>query len=259
MTISIERHILEILEQSTLQGVFLRLPSRQLDRATYAAVNKVIEAAGGKWSRSKKAHVFDGDAAEVIEPILLTGQYSRTKQDFGQFDTPEDIADYVVGLADIAPGMEVLEPSAGIGKLVDPIERAGGRVTAFEIDAKRLNACTARFALSGGAHLCDFMTVVPEEEDQFDRVVMNPPFAKRADIRHVTHACAFLKPGGRVVAIMSAAITFRSDALAVKFRDFVRSFGGTIDSLPEGAFKSSGTMVNTVVVVLNAPVRGARQ
>jgi 16S rRNA G1207 methylase RsmC len=95
----------------------------------------------------------------------------------------------------------------------------------------------------------DFMTV-PQRQD-FDRVLMNPPFSKGQDVKHVTHALGFLKPGGRLVAIMGAGVTFRQDKRTTDFRELVQSMGGTIEPLPEGSFKSSGTMVNTVIVVID--------
>lgn len=247
----IEQNILEVLERSSIEGAILRLPPSQLDRNTYTAVNKVIEAAGGKWDRKAKAHVFKGEAADTIDPILLTGEYTLTKQDFGQFDTPEDLAHHVVKMANIVPGMSVLEPSAGIGNLVDAIERAGGCVSAHEIDAKRLHACKDRCILAGGIRLTDFLTAKPEPV--FDRVVMNPPFAKQADIKHVMHAAkGFLKPGGRLVSIMSASVTFRTDSRTEDFRQFINDLGATHEKLPDGSFKESGTMVNAVIVAFDA-------
>jgi 16S rRNA G1207 methylase RsmC len=35
----------------------------------------------------------------------------------------------------------------------------------------------------------------------YDRILMNPPFANGADIKHILHAIELLKPGGRLVAI----------------------------------------------------------
>jgi predicted RNA methylase len=249
--VKVEQDILEILERSHLQGSELRLPPAQLDRKTYQAVNQIIEAAGGKWNRKAKAHVFEGEAIETIEPILLTGEYTRIKQDFGQFDTPEDVALDVVRRAKIEPGMSVLEPSAGIGNLVDAIEKAGGRVEAFEIDAKRLQACKDRCILAGGLRLSDFLSSKPEPV--FDRVVMNPPFAKQADIAHVLHAAKFLKPGGRLVSIMSASVTFRTDSKTEAFRDFINARGAHHGHLPAASFRQSGTMVNAVVVSFDEP------
>jgi hypothetical protein len=82
---------------------------------------------------------------------------------------------------------------------------------------------------------------------------MNPPFSKRADIKHVMHAFKFLKPGGRLVAIMSAGVSFRDDKLGTAFRSIVIGNGGTIEPNPEGSFKASGTSVSTVMVTMNAP------
>jgi hypothetical protein len=52
---------------------------------------------------------------------------------------------------------------------------------------------------------------------------MNPPFEKGQDIEHVRHAYDQLKPGGRVVAIMSEGPFFRSDKKATEFRDWLES------------------------------------
>ncbi len=240
----ISQDVLQVLDAATIDGALLTL-NGTLDRKLYVDTNKVIEAAGGKWNKKAKAHVFDGDASEFIEPIILTGEYRLTKQDFGQFDTPADLAHDVVTLADIKPGMAVLEPSAGIGRIATVAERAGGKVTCYEVDGKRSSAL-AGFTV----HVCDFLSVKPEQ--QFDRVVMNPPFARQDDIRHVLHAFKFLRSGGRLVAIMSAGVLFRTNKATAEFREFVSAHRGSITALPEGSFKESGTSVNTCIVVMEA-------
>lgn len=240
----IAQDVLKVLDAATIDGALLTL-NGNLDRKLYVETNKVIEAAGGKWNRSKKAHVFEGNAIDAIEPIILTGEYARTKQDFGQFDTPELLAEQAVDIADVQAGMSVLEPSAGIGRIADAARQAGAHVTCWEIDAKRAEKL-AGYALNVG----DFLSTSPNAV--FDRVVMNPPFAKQDDIRHVLHAFKFLKPGGRLVAIMSKSVMFRDNKLTTDFRDFVDAHGGTMKALPEGAFKESGTGVNTCIVTINS-------
>lgn len=82
---------------------------------------------------------------------------------------------------------------------------------------------------------------------------MNPPFdKKRSDIHHVVHALKFLKPGGRLVAIMPSGVAFRDDVLTRDFRGIVEQRGGSIENLPDASFKQSGTTVNTVLVVILA-------
>ena len=76
---------------------------------------------------------------------------------------------------------------------------------------------------------------------------MNPPFSRQADIHHVNHAIKFLKPGGVLVSVMSAGVTFRTNRLTDDFRRMVIAHNGQIGALPAGAFKESGTMVNTEI------------
>ncbi|MBS7703293.1 methyltransferase [Chelatococcus asaccharovorans] len=242
------------LSAAETQGNCLRLVG-QLERKLYLSVNKVLEAAGGKWSAKAKAHVFDGDAADVIEPILLTGTYQRTKQDFGQFDSPPEVVAALMALAGIQPGMKVYEPSAGIGNIVEGVVgelKGGATVFANEIDPKRLTVCRERFfnAFGAGGLTCrDFLSIDPAPV--FDRVVMNPPFAKQADISHVLHAAQFLKAGGRLVSVMSAGVTFRQDGRTKRFREFLTERAGEIQALPANAFRESGTSVNTVIVAFD--------
>ncbi len=80
---------------------------------------------------------------------------------------------------------------------------------------------------------------------------MNPPFSRQADIVHVTHAAKFLKPGGRLVTIMSAGVKFRDNTKTKTFRDLITRLDGQIIDNPDRAFKSFECVVNTVIVVLN--------
>jgi 16S rRNA G1207 methylase RsmC len=91
----------------------------------------------------------------------------------------------------------------------------------------------------------DFLSIEPRQD--YDRVVMNPPFENQQDIDHVLHALEFLRPGGRLVSIMSAGVLFRQNKKTVEFREMIDE----ITALPEGSFKLSGTNVNTSMVVIN--------
>jgi predicted RNA methylase len=255
----IERNIIGVLEAAQIDGNKLVLTS-QLDRSTYEAANKVLTAIGGKWSRKDKAHIFPEPAADVLDAVLLTGEYTRTKQNFGQFDTPEELARSVATRAMIQPGMLVLEPSAGLGRLIQATLDAGATaVHSVEIDPKRATGLRERFR-SLRAEPCparyqvlvneaDFLTL--PASPIYDRVVMNPPFAKQADIDHIRHAFDFLLPGGRLVAIASSSVSFRSNQKATAFRSFVSENSGQIEALPDAAFKESGTNVSTVLVTID--------
>ena len=244
--------VLAVIGAASVSGNSLTLVG-QLDRNLYAKTNKVLEAAGGKWNRKSKSHIFDGDAGDRVDQILITGSVDIPKDEFEFFPTPVDVVELMMGKANIMDGMMVLEPSAGQGDIAKAAHAAATNVVVdmYELmpaNNAALHALNLR--LSGIGEPCDFMTVEPKPV--YDRVVMNPPFSKQADIKHVLHALRFLKPGGLLVSVMSAGVTFRQNKLTNDFRSLVEQRGGFIEELPDGSFKTSGTMVNTVVVVIPA-------
>lgn len=234
----------------------------QLDRKLYTEVNKVLEAVGGKWNRKLRGHLFPSDAAveEALDSVLHTGAIVDTKKLFQFYETPAKLADELVRLADIKAGMRVLEPSAGYGALIRALARldVSLSVDLYEVDtykSERLIALrdtlwsTSTVGIRAMTFL-DFRSCqAPPPSHRYDRVLMNPPFRNQQDAIHVRHAYNLLKPGGRLVAIMSAAVKFRETAHYA----WVRANAETIKDNPPDAFKESGTLVRTCIVVMNKP------
>lgn len=201
------------------------------------------------------------------------------------FQTPRELAEQMIELADIEPGHRVLEPSAGTGNLIGAMGgrmfapslehngqgllissstagRSMGEIVAVEINLALADHLRAAYPLTA-VQCCDFLDQHPGPQPTatdlhvgrlgwgfFDRVVMNPPFAKGQDIAHVRHAYDFLKPGGRLVAIMSEGPFFRSDRKARKFREWLDERDSVSEQLPADTFKVSGTGVHTRLVVI---------
>lgn len=212
---------------------------------------------GGKWNRKAKAHIFDIEASDAVDQILTTGEVvtNRDKlREFGFFQTPQAIVDLVIERAEIGDGMLVMEPSAGYGAIAEAAICAAESVMLdmYEIQKENCDVLEKKFekrSFWGLAEPVNFLDVDPNPV--YDRIVMNPPFAKLADIDHVLHAFKFLKPGGRLVAIMGAGFSFRNDSKCLSFRNFLIGHGADVSSLPDGSFRESGTGVATKLVVLD--------
>lgn len=244
----IDSEVLATLSAAQVDGCHVALTG-QLDRKLYERTNKVLEAAGGKWSRKARAHIFDGDASERMDQIILSGSVEVPKDEFNFFPSPTAVVARLIELSDIERGMRLLEPSAGRGAIAWACAEAGALVDCYELMEANFTSIAGDRRLESVRHM-DFLAQSPEAS--YDRVVMNPPFLKQADIKHVTHAHKFLKPGGLLVSVMSAGVTFRTDANTKAFRVMVEERGGHIEPLPENSFKSSGTGVNTVIAVIPA-------
>jgi SAM-dependent methyltransferase len=165
------------------------------------------------------------------------GTAPRAVSAFQLFQTPAAVAARLVAMLDLAPGARVLEPSAGLGRILDALAPTQpAEVVAIET-APQLAAELFRQDRAG-VRLAqrDFLTCTPAEFGSFDAVAMNPPFHMRADVRHITHALQFLKPGGRLAAICMAG-PHRLRA----FRDLADQW----HELPASTFRAEGTAVET--------------
>lgn len=214
----------------------------QLDRKTYVALNEALEAIGGKWNRGKAGHLFADDPTDTIEALLLTGEY-KTKFAGDFFQTPVELTRRMVAWA-VRAGELVLEPSAGHGRIAAEVLKVTERLTCIEVDPKRADELTK--TLAHPVTCFDFLKF-PVTQHLFDAVVMNPPFSKGQEARHILHAMKFLRSGGRLAAVASAGVTFRETALYRELRAVITQ-GGDIEDLPPGTFKSEGTAVNTVLI-----------
>lgn len=196
------------------------------------------------------------DVADVSD--MGPGYHLTPARNFGYFPTSRETAEKVFELAGNVEGLRVLEPSAGCGSLADMARDLGARVTCVEVQEH----LAGQLADKGhDVRLGDFLTMKPASLGElFDVIVMNPPFDLGRDCDHVRHALQFLKPGGRLVAIMSAGTRYREDKRATSFRALVEKvqarprWGGRLDDpfrdLPAGSFAHAGTMVNAVTLAI---------
>ena len=246
INMKISDDVLSVFDNIEVEGNIARLNCGQLDRKIYLAVNQVLEAIGGKWNRKVKGHIFEADPTDKIESIILTGDIELPKKN-GYFPTPLGIVNKLIELANIEPGMRVLEPSAGQGAIADELAKTGTTLEVCEILPQNIEVLmTKGYTLTAE----DFLSL-GKSDGQYDRIVMNPPFEKQQDIDHVMHAYSLLRPGGILVAIMSAGVIFRENKKTVAMRELIER-SGMLEELPEGSFKDSGTMVRTVVVKITA-------
>lgn len=265
----ISTEVAAILEESQVNSAAktLTLPPGQLDRKLYVAVNKVLEAMGGKWNRKAKAHTFERDPSAVLENALLTGELVDPKKELQFFPTPLAVAEMMVELLDLQPCQTVLEPSAGSGSLLDVMMEKffredgdfatpNGEVhfVAVEIDPTKEASIKDVLCYVDGEEnvdrviIGDFMEMTLEQLGTFDRIIMNPPFTRQQDIKHVLRAFDFLKVGGTLVAVVSESPFFRQTNDAIAFRSFLKAHNAEVVDLMPGAFKESGTMVKTRIV-----------
>ncbi|MEN2432178.1 PLxRFG domain-containing protein [Comamonas sp. F1-6] len=183
---------------------------------------------------------------------LERSMVGRANDGLDFFPTGQAATEAAIDAAEIQPGMEVLEPHAGMAHIADAIREQIG----VEPDVGELSNARRELLEAKGYNLVssDFLEL---QGKQYDRIVMNPPFSDGRDIQHVQHAYGLLKPGGRLVAIVGEGAFFQSNKRAEGFREWLDERGATNEKLPDGSFMDPSLPVNTSVsarmVVIDKP------
>ncbi len=254
--------------QSVHEGEFFRVRVFQNGNAhLWFTRDDLVEKVNRELAAYYGEVIGDG---QTKEPDPLESRALTPARMFGFFPTPPALAERIVSNAVpyCKTPRRILEPSAGTGNLafaagkvreivtrdgwdektdkrVRDVKLVRDRVDAIEIQAKLAADLRASGKLAS-VTTADFLQV-PARPD-YDGVIMNPPFDRERDIDHVTHALKFLKPGGWLLAIMSAGVEFRETRKATAFRKLLDERKGWIVDLPPGSFADVGTHVNTVLV-----------
>lgn len=165
------------------------------DKAAQAEAEKVLAAIGAV--KVKHYWQFDYHPGEVLDQIVCSGCIPDQKS-HQFYPTPESVALAAIELADIQPGHQCLEPSAGLGGLADMMPKSN--TVCVEISALHCEVLRAK-----GHHVecADFLQW--NVTGKYDRIVMNPPFSEGRWQAHLEHASSMLKLGGRLVAVLPAS------------------------------------------------------
>lgn len=235
-----------VIRSLRIEGPEVFLPARQLERKLYEEVKSTLMAMGGAWDKKTQGFVFrDGDdPAERINTWFATGKKTSHKKEQQAFFTPAAVAERAAEIADLADHHTIMEPSAGRGALVLAIlgRAPKCRLYAYEQHPpyfKDLEAIKAKRPQEFILELVDFLHVKPTQT--FDRILMNPPYGKKQDAKHIQHAARFLASHGRLTAIL----------LQGKGRALLEEAGlrvTDVEPLPDKAFQESGTTVKTEIV-----------
>lgn len=241
---------IEILKDCKIEDNRIYLQG-QLDRKQYVSINEVLETIWAKWTRAKKAHIVEWmtqeDIENAFEDIFETWEVETLKgtiKKFQFYPTPKEVAEYLVELADIQESDSILEPSAWKGAILDCIDEKYN-LHALELNAENYKELWKYNKFNWIIMQWDFM--IYENPVKYSKIIANPPFSKSQDVKHILHMYELLEEWGRIVSVASSSIQTRE----WKLYDELRALNPEFIELPEWSFKESGTMVNTIIVVIN--------
>lgn len=174
------------------------------------------------------------------------GTSPRAVVGFNLFQTPKPIASEMASkLAGfIEEGSRVLEPSAGLGRLCEPFDLGAARLRwSLVEDVGECCRALTQAVKRAEVRNSDFLSLSAGDlGGKFDAVIMNPPFKRGTDVRHIEHALGMVKEGGRLVTLCYDG--------AVQ-REKVKPYATEWRVLPPHSFREEGTDANVAMAVFD--------
>jgi hypothetical protein len=191
------------------------------------------------------------DPGEEIRREVREIVARRAVEDFAP--TPAWLAERLIELADVRKGHRVLEPSAGSGALVDLLVPLVGK-DSIRLCETSEQLCMILYRKGYTPIVRDFMRYAECDLSPVDRVVMNPPFSKGDWMAHVMIAYDALENGGRLAAIVPAAIKAIMGEAAINRSAFARWLDRQhyqIETVPGQPFASVGYNVSVCMLAID--------
>jgi hypothetical protein len=252
-----------VLAEITTKDQLMSLLRRHIDTSGgYYSIRDTHEYVDESVAGKRIQYLITGALADANDAAMLRQidemiKEVRFENIPGFFPTPDAVISHMLTLAGFPLNREwplnadyhVLEPSAGIGSIADAVQAAYPYAS---IDVIEKNQKLELILKKKGYNwVCDDFLEYKTAR-RYQRILLNPPFEKGADIAHVQHAFSLLASPGLLVSVMSNGPFFREDRKAVQFRHWFTATGGVQHELPDDAFKnafrSTGTKVCLVVI-----------
>ncbi|WP_172412267.1 DUF4942 domain-containing protein [Providencia rettgeri] len=151
-----------------------------------------------------EVYEFEFWPMEAFKAIAISGTLPDQKT-HQFYPTTGDLQKAAMDECDPSEGDTLLEPSIGFGALLRNLPE-GVKVTG--VKTNHVAAICSR--LRWDTHQQDFLTTTVKQLGQYDRVLMNPPYSDGRWKHHLQHARQFVKPGGRIVAVLPGSATEES-------------------------------------------------
>jgi hypothetical protein len=266
---SLPPEVLSILrEDLQIHGMTVKI-TKQLDRPCYEQVDEVLSRCGGKYKTNTRVHEFLYDPSPLIRAVLESGQMplknpldffhttppvlERLREKLTWSATAGNIFHLLYRQEEYGRPFRILEPSAGIGHIAELLRTLFPKALLHccEIDPFRRSILQAKgFEVVDEPDFLAYQT-----EDRYDLIVMNSPFSigneQDTYIKHIHHAFDLLEDAEEsdLLAVAPPGFIFHENQPFYDFYTFVLTHG-SLEALPDDAFKDAGTMIRTMLLWL---------
>lgn len=130
-------------------------------------------------------------------------------------------------------GLDILEPSAGSGNLVEGILRA---YPTANVDCVELNKDRRDFLRSKGLTVVGSNFFQYNPVKKYDYIIACPTYKDNVDVKHIMRMYTMLKEGGYIISLTSPYWTIRNSDVQVEFREWLEDKSYSMVMLKDKSF-----------------------
>lgn len=181
----------------------------------------------------------EDDKQRIIKEMEMKLQFNQGKD---IHFTPKAIVNKMIDHAGIKENDIVLESSAGIGNIADGI-------TYNNVDVIEINPSFRELLKLKGYNVIGSDFLEFNEHNKYNKIIMNPPFSKNQDIKHLKHAYNLLDNNGKIISLTSKHWSFAQDKESLEFRNWLESIDYRIIDSNISGF--SDTNISCMMIEIN--------
>jgi len=154
------------------------------------------------------------------------------------------INEYTINLKSV----NILEPSAGTGILVDKLDH--NLLSNLDITCVELNKENCEVLKSKGYNTIhgDFLKTI--FSSKFDIILAAPPFIGNIDITHIQKMYELLAKDGTLITLTTPYWTINNEVHQVQFREFLKGKNHSLEMLPDNTFMEKGKTIPTAILTM---------
>ncbi len=162
-------------------------------------------------------------------------------------ETPDSVIEKILELAVLCEGQNILEPSAGEGKILDYIGNRNLipnlKFTSIELNKEKYDILVKKGYNAIHANFLEYKT-----DKTYDRIIACPPFKGNIDIVHIKRMFNMLEPYGKLVSLTSPYWVTNNEMEQIEFRKWLSDKHHTLTILPDNSFIENNKSVFTAIL-----------
>lgn len=170
-------------------------------------------------------------------------------------ETPIWLVEKMIGHIDlnIDNRLNILEPSAGLGKIVDGLLISFLKIDNLhlvELNNEKCNVLKEQYKFNSSIKVYHSDFLLWKSDIKYNLIIGAPPFKGNCDLIHIQKMYDLLDDDGMIISLNSPYWILNNEPHQNEFKEWLKNKPHTMEYLPENTFVERGKNVPTLLMII---------